>query len=357
MKTLIEKIFPILMVGLLSACAVSQAAPTSVPTSIPATPTESLPQIPGLSEDAVRTLASFQQVDAYPLYVMQYYGGYDSLLTSNLPPVDGTDSTPDWACSLFTTLLDGDHMLYGRNFDWSFSPALLLFTDPPNGYASVSMVNIDSPKYTREELLHATDFPLEERTDLLYTPFTPYDGMNEYGLAIGMAKVPSGNMKLNPSKKTIGPLMIMREILDHARNVDEALAIMDEYNVGDENGPGIHYLIADAEGKAVLVEFYMGKVYVIENEVPWHLATNTLIAPLKDPVGHDLRYDRIYERLTETQGMLDPATAMQLLSDVSQGITQWSIVYEMSNQQVDVVMGREYATVHTFLLSDYFDTK
>ena len=33
-------------------------------------------------------------------------------------------------------------MFYGRNFDWEFSPALLLFTDPPDGYASVSMVDL-----------------------------------------------------------------------------------------------------------------------------------------------------------------------------------------------------------------------
>ena len=34
-------------------------------------------------------------------------------------------------------------MVYGRNFDWQYSPALLLFTNPPDGYASVSMVDIE----------------------------------------------------------------------------------------------------------------------------------------------------------------------------------------------------------------------
>ena len=359
MKRFIKKTILLLVIGLLSACAASQTTPAPVTTTIPipVTPTESLPEILGFTKNQVRTLTSFQQVDKYPLYVMQYYGEYESLLTSGLPLPETTDSTPNWGCSLFTTLLYGDHMLYGRNFDWSFSPALLLFTNPPDGYASVSMVNIDSPKYSRQELLHATDSTLEERKDLLYTPFTPYDGMNEYGLAIGMAKVPSGNMQADPSKKTIGPLMIMREILDHARNVEEAVTIINKYNLGGKGGPGIHYLIADAEGRAVLVEFYMGKMYIIENEYPWHLATNTLIAPLKDPVGHDLRYDHIYKRLTETQGMLDSTSAMDLLSEVSQGITQWSVVYEMANQQVDVVMGRDYANVYTFKVSDYLDPR
>jgi Flp pilus assembly protein TadD len=34
-------------------------------------------------------------------------------------------------------------MFYGRNFDWDFSPALLLFTNPPDGYASVSRGDLD----------------------------------------------------------------------------------------------------------------------------------------------------------------------------------------------------------------------
>jgi hypothetical protein len=33
-------------------------------------------------------------------------------------------------------------MLFGRNFDYYYSPALLLFTRPPAGYASVSMVDL-----------------------------------------------------------------------------------------------------------------------------------------------------------------------------------------------------------------------
>ena len=45
-------------------------------------------------------------------------------------------SSPRWAIP--------DDRLFGRNFDWRYSPALLLFTDRPaaGGYASVSMVDI-----------------------------------------------------------------------------------------------------------------------------------------------------------------------------------------------------------------------
>jgi hypothetical protein len=39
---------------------------------------------------------------------------------------------------------------------------------------------------------------------------------------------------------------------------------------------------------------------------------------------------------------------MDLLSRVSQGSTQWSVVYGMSDGGMSVVMGREYQSVHRF---------
>ena len=72
------------------------------------------------------------------------------------------------------------------------------------------------------------DLPIEEQTGLLDAPYLPFDGMNEYGLAIGMAAVPPGNMRPDADKETIGSLGIIRQMLDHARTVDEAVDIMTE---------------------------------------------------------------------------------------------------------------------------------
>jgi hypothetical protein len=42
---------------------------------------------------------------------------------------------------------------------------------------------------------------------------------------------------------------------------------------------------------------------------------------------------------------------MDLLEQVSQPSTQWPVVYEMSQGQVHVSMGRAYDAVHTFELA------
>jgi hypothetical protein len=243
---------------------------------------------------------------------------------------------------------DAEGMVYGRNFDWRYSPAMLLFTDPPDGYASVSMVDI-AFLANDDQVLSLTDLPLAEREALLAAPFVPFDGMNEHGLVVGVATVPLSEAPYEPGKKTIGPMRIIREMLDHARDVDEAVAIIESYNIVWDGGPSVHYLIADASGRAVLVEF-QGRMIVIPNEAPYHLATNHPRATTSG-YGDCWRYAALDIRLVETEGRISPQEAMDYLEVVSQlGSTQWSIVYGFSTGDVYVAMGRDYDTVHTLHL-------
>jgi hypothetical protein len=327
----------------------------------PALPTASAVPVAGLSSEEVATLSSLEQVDDYPLYTMTYHGVYsreassirrdDGWTRPRVPGRDVTGSPPVWACSLFAALGDSADMLYGRNFDWEYSPALLLFTDPPDGYASVSMVDIAYLGFEGTQAGELVDLRLVDRTSLLDAPFLPFDGMNERGLAVGMAAVPPGDMQPDPDKETIGSLMVIRKVLDYANSVDEAVEIVRSYNVDWQGGPPIHYLVADTAGQAALVEFYQGEMVFTKNDNPWHLATNFLRAAAGESAeGECWRYDRISQQLTEARGQVDPHEAMDLLGKVSQASTQWSIVYGMSSGQVSVAMGRDYDDVHTLAL-------
>lgn len=325
-------------VGFCFAVLLLSAACTPMPEPAPA-PTPS-----GLSADAIATLNSLEKVDKYPLYVMRYTGGYDAVLASRRP------TQARFACSLFAALGNPDHLLYGRNFDWDYAPALLLFTDPPNGYASVSIVDLTFLGFTSATALGLETKSLAERQSLLDAPSMPFDGMNEYGLTIGMAAVPTSTAGVDPEKPIIGSIGIMREILDHARNVNEAIAIFEQYNIDFTGGPPIHYLLADASGKAALVEFVDGGLVVMPNENPWHLATNHLCATASGDGGCS-RYQTLRLRLEETGGGLTPDDAMDLLNRVSQpGSTQWSVVYDLSTGDINVVMDGNYAASYTFQL-------
>ncbi len=336
-------------------------APPSPPVSTPTTAPTGEARTDGLSDEEAATLGSLEQVDDYPLYTMHYHGSYEQRMTSidglwglasaNPPQPDPTASPSAWACSLFAALGGAEDMLYGRNFDWEYSPAVLLFTDPPDGYASVSTVDIAYLGFGGASAGGLADLPLVERRALLDAPRMPFDGMNEHGLVVGMAAVPPGQMRPDPAKETTGSLRVIRNMLDHASNVDEAVAILKSYNIDFEGGPPLHYLIADPSGRSVLVEFYQGEMVIMPNETRWHLATNFLRASVGDSAaGQCWRYDTISQRLADAQGRMTTPGAIQLLSDVSQEGTQWSSVYGMSTGDVSVTMGRQYDTPHTFHL-------
>jgi hypothetical protein len=252
---------------------------------------------------------------------------------------------------LFASFGDTQNIFFGRNFDWEYSPAVLLFTDPPGGYASVSMVDIAYMGFTEDQVNSLADLSLEERQPLLNTPYWPFDGMNEKGLVIGMAAVPPGQMPYDPDKKTMGSLWVMREILDTAGDIDQAVAVLENYNLDFQGGPALHYLIADSSGRATLVEFYQGQMNLIPNDTHWHQATNYLLSAVEDTEGQCSRYDKISDEMTRVDGNLSAESGVNLLSDVSQINTQWSILYHMSSGEIDVVMGRQFDHPYTFHLN------
>jgi hypothetical protein len=307
----------------------------------------STPHLDEASSNKAATLSSLEKLDDYPFYVMHYMGEYTyPKITASLP------QQMDFSCSLFVALGSPTGMVYGRNFDWEYSPALLLFTDPPDGYASVSMADMTFLDISPQQANSAANLLATSEEALLSAPALPFDGMNEYGLTIGMAALPEefvDDASYDPALPDIGSIGIIRQVLDHARNVDEAVSMFKDYNILFSGGPPIHYLIADPSGKAVLVEFYQNEMIVMQNEAAWHLATNHLRC-IAEGDGNCYRYHRLYDQLNAANGRLDSTTAMQLLSYVNQDITQWSVVYDLSSGDVNVAIARKYEAIYTFHL-------
>lgn len=222
------------------ALAPPVVAPTATTIVPPTAPPADQSDVEGLSDAEIATLSSLEKVDDHPLYTMRYHGAFETAMSpagvADAVAQTWNSQSPAWACSLFAALADTDNLLFGRNFDWRFSPAVLLFTNPPNAYASVSMVDI-AYLFGPTKARTLTELPLTERCDLLYAPFMPFDGMNQHGLAVGMAAVGGSEAPHDPNKETIDSLLVMRAILDHARIVDEAVSILDSYSIEWGSGP------------------------------------------------------------------------------------------------------------------------
>jgi hypothetical protein len=297
------------------------------------------------------------KIDDHPLYVMRYAGDYgfdEYLKTGEYPRWESRQSEEAveeaWGCTVFAALGEGGERLLGRNFDWyADHPVLLLFTDPPRGYASVSMVDLWYLGYTGK------DIGLDEREALARAPYLPFDGMNEKGVAMGLMALPYGDGMRDPALRTLEDLELVRLVLDYAASVEEAIDLLEGYNVRFEGGIPLHYLVADAGGDSAVIEYVSGELRVLRHEQPWQVATNFILS-VEQPVGAASscpRYNTAYQTLQDSHGSLTSPHALDLLASTSQSgdfPTIWSAVYNLTTGEISIVIDRNYAQVYTFQL-------
>ena len=302
----------------------------------------------------IRTLSSLQKVDEH-LYIITYHGdyGFDQFLKTGIQASPNAASrlinNSDWACSCFATSNREGKPEFGRNFDWSTNTALLLYTDPPNGYASVSMLDVFYLGFLSGSVEINS---LDQALSILDAPYLPFDGMNEYGLAVGLMAVPYAQGGNDPQKITIGSLHAIRLVLDHAKNVDEAVTLLQDYNIDFTGGPAVHYLVADPSGNSAVVEFLDDKMSIVRNTEPWQVATNFILSG-KTPeqaLSSCWRYKTAYETLNQQKGLLSQDGAMTLLDNISQANTRWSVTYGMVSGDIQVAMQRDYEHMLQFKL-------
>ena len=305
-----------------------------------------------LFRNELRSLMSLEKVDKYGMYQMTYYGdyGFDEFLEvgarndadieafvtkrllKGLPINLGV--TGD-GCTAFVVKNESGDILFGRNFDFLYAPSLQLYTAPNNGYASVSTVNLAFAGYSGDNLPDGSFF----NTFLtLAAPFLPFDGMNEKGLAIALLAVPKAEVPYNPDKITLNTTTAIRLVLDKAATVEEAIELLKQYNIYFSGGIECHYLIADASGHSVIVEYVNQELCVVESETEYQIASN-FIAYNGLNIGEGFtefeRYDRVQNAIEENNGILEVSGAIQLLADV--GVfdgdidkLQWSVLYNLT---------------------------
>ncbi len=310
-----------------------------------------------LSENDQKTLSSLEKIDDHPLYVMTYYGdyGFEQYLESGMNVhAQNIDKNRDWACTCFAVLNNVSDMLFGRNFDWTYSPKLLLFTDSPHGYASVTMVDMGMLGFSNDE--QVSQMSIESQRNLLTSPYYTLDGMNEFGLTVACMAVPQADNPIDPNKTTLNSCSIMRLALDYAKTIEEVINLWENYNVYFPPGPPLHYLIADPEGNSAVIEWVEGDMKVLRNDNSWQVSTNFVIyGSSKLEKALCSRYTTCQDILSNNNGKLTPMEAMELLEDVSQTnpsySTQWTAVYNMHTRDISIVMGRKYEDpIHNFTL-------
>ncbi|MBO5937773.1 MAG: linear amide C-N hydrolase, partial [Clostridia bacterium] len=192
------------------------------------------------------------------------------------------------------------------------------------------------------------------------------DGMNEMGLSIGVLELETPETFQQTEKKDITTTAIIRNVLDHAATVDEAIEIFNAYDMHDLLGAGCtyHYQIADAKGDTAIIEYVNGETTVLRpDETGTLIATNFWLAEgVDDPdgIGHD-RYNTAKKMLSEKNYLVTEKEAMNILdathlenADLHGYIcsTLWSVVYNNTDKTFNVCAMYDFDKEYKFSVNE-----
>ena len=256
-----------------------------------------------------------------------------------------------FGCSTIAVSSPEGDRLFGRNFDWQNCDALVISAKPESGYASISTVNMDFISQSGGAVGAALQLNDVRTLAALYAPL---DGMNEAGLAVSVNMIQdSAGIDQNTDKPDITTTTAIRLLLNKAANVEEALELLEQYDMHASMGMMVHFALADAAGRSVAVEYVDNKMVVIETPV----LTNFYLAEgEKNGIGTAQSHER-YEILTQTLSeneTLDMQGVRDALSSVSKRnfgefeSTEWSIVFNLSSGEAHYYHRENYENRYTF---------
>lgn len=305
-------------------------------------------------------------------------------------------TAPEIGCSSFTATAENGDALFARNYDFSKTNAMLVFTEANEGrHATISTVDLQFLGIDVDQNMTG----LMDKVICLAAPYAPLDGVNDAGVSCGIYMTYQGGEETvatsqDTDKPDFTSTTLLRLILDYADNVEEAVEIASRYDLHDSANTSYHYMVADATGKSAILEWTndsavdttdndgsqrtLKVVYndqdsdIGEREAAsnYQVVTNFVLqpgyyegVPAENKKGAD-RYDRLYEELQATDGVVaDEQASMDILQTVGRrgwdnddknSCTVHSAVYNLTQKTVLWVTNENYddpSAVFTFSLA------
>ena len=279
-----------------------------------------------------------------------------TFLSHGFYKIESDVQTGEFGCSTICTQDEDGTTFFGRNYDWEECQAMIVHTRPKDGYESVSTCCLDFLGFDEE---YAPDGSMMERMQTLAAIYVPLDGMNEKGLMV--ADLMAGDKEethQQTDKVDLTTTTAIRLLLDKAATVDEAIALLGQYDMNSSIGSAHHFSIADASGKSVVVEYVNGEMLVTETKI----VTNHYLSNCgKQGVGSEQSHMR-FDTLSAYTGPADKMDVRDMLESVSQKNypqtegsyekTMWSIVYCPEGRCADFYFAENYEHSYGLLLQE-----
>ncbi len=254
-----------------------------------------------------------------------------------------------FGCSTLAAQTADGQQLFGRNFDWNPCEAMIVYAEPHSGYASVTTVNMS--------FISAAGVPLSLLPDgiqALIALYAPLDGMNAAGLAVSVNMIQDdATIDQQTGKPGLTTTTAVRLLLNQAATVEEAVALLEAYDLHGSMGMMIHFAIADSAGRSVVVEYIDNRMHVTDTPV----VTNFYLTP-GDKYGtgtsqSHARYDVLMGLDREKMSMDAMRDALDSVSKDNFGgfeSTEWSIVMNQHTGEMRYYHREDYQSGYVLML-------
>ncbi len=283
-------------------------------------------------------------------------------------------ATPNYGCASFTAVTADGDALFARNYDNDETNTCIVRTHARRGrHATISTADLSFVGIKPSKGVQG----IRDKVLCLAVPYLTLDGINDAGVSccINMTYQGGGDggtataTSQETEKPDMTSTLMLRMILDYADDLEEAIEIVQSYDLHDSANTSFHYMIADASGRSAILEWVCGdditdndgsaRTLVVtyndddanigEAEVAadYQWMTNFIIQPGyylsdKEKLGFD-RYERINEVLGASDGVVqDEWGAMNLLGQIARRTwnagqhkhTPHSVVYNLTDKSV-----------------------
>ena len=318
----------------------------------------------------VKAVKSIKQV-APNVYTMTYEGdyGFVGFLTSGgastdsamavyigkflthgiipMAPAEEPEQEPFGCSSLVQRTESGICM--GRNFDYEHhGQTMITRTYPKDGYASVATNSILFLGYG--DTWQPAD-NIVMRMPAIAAIYVPLDGMNECGLCVAdLIEIDGDAVHQTTGKTPITTVAAIRLMLDYAANIEEAITLLQQYDMHSSMNVAHHFALCDTTGRNVVIEYVDNQMVVTESLA----CTNHRMASQSASMNSELQpaITNSHQRLEHL--LSAPLTNAPLVNSIQQvafeGWTRWSVIFNPSQKQATYYFNADFATPYTIEL-------
>ncbi|MBK7108808.1 MAG: linear amide C-N hydrolase [Bacteroidetes bacterium] len=244
-------------------------------------------------------------------------------------------------CSSFV-LKNEKTILLGKNFDWTFDQGYLIKNIRNTTKVAYFSHNGQPASWTSK--YGSITFNQNGKE-------MPYGGMNEKGLVVEMLWLDDIRFNISENKPYLNELEWIQYQLDNFENIKEVIAQIDIHKIYPVKGK-IHYILADASGNSVIIEYLDGipNIYEKEGNTCQAITNRTVNYSEKNKdnmqdfpkrnTSEMYRYHQIEKDIKQLQDSEDfsEKSAFEILKNVSitkgNFKTVWSIVYNIENKSI-----------------------